>query len=248
MPRPRNDSVASSTIDARQLEGRDDDDRRHHVGQHVAQHHAGHDPPRAWIASTNSRERSDEHLGAQDAGVGDPAGEPDDHDQRRKARAEHGDDADGEQDEREGELGVRDGHDDRVHPAAREAGEDARAPTPADRPRPRRRSRSTSETREPIDHAREHVAPEMVGAEEMRPAVGPLERGRRQPAAQRPGGSGPAARATAPPRRPPPSSATNRPPQSAATARGARATRSHGVSDGHGRVRQWARMRGSRKP
>ena len=43
----------------------------------------------------------------------------------------------------------------------------------------------TSDTLRAVDHAREHVAPEMIGAEQMRSPVGPLERGRRQPAAQR---------------------------------------------------------------
>ena len=126
----------------------------------------------------------DEHLRPQDARVGDPAREADHDDQCREARPQHRDDADREQDEGERELRVGERHDHAV-------GE----PAPVARRDPERRAeraahahrREADDQRDarPVDHPREDVAAEMVGAEEPRAPVRGLPRGRGQAIAER---------------------------------------------------------------
>src|SRR5262249_1513847 len=126
----------------------------------------------------------DEDLGAQNARVADPAAESDDHDQGGKARSKDGDDADGEQDEGKGELGVCHRHDPLFEPPPALArggpgtGAEGAAPDPRRQPAHQRDARAE-------DHPREDVAAEVIGAEEMRTAVRALEGRWLEPDAER---------------------------------------------------------------
>jgi len=182
MPSPRKDSVQHDG--ACQLEGGDHDERGQHVGQDVAQDDAHRRAAERADRLDELARAKHQHLGAEDARVADPAREPDDDDQRREARAQDGDDADREQDEGKCQLRVRHRHDDGIHGAAAVPRREAqrRADEPA-----HEHGREADHERHPraVDHAGEDVATEVVHAEEMRAAVGALQRRRLQAGAQR---------------------------------------------------------------
>src|SRR5215472_4610773 len=150
----------------------------------MAQHDAHHGATEAPDGLHELAAAQHEDLGAQDARIADPAAESDDHHESGKARPEDGDDTDGEEDEWEGELGVRHRHDELVDaPSAiargePEGGADEAAHDHRGQPDHQRDARAEN-------HAREDVTAEVIGAEEMWVAVRALEGGWLEPDAQR---------------------------------------------------------------
>src|SRR5499427_199210 len=145
----------------------DDQDGRHRVGEHVAQDDAR-------VARSQGGRRLDvvellegEHVRADGARVEHPATEREHAHQGERIRPHHGHDGDGEHDDGEGELHVRDPHDDGIalraapardepHHHAHESGNGYRAHGEGER------------DAAAVEEARKDIAAEIVRAEEMR--------------------------------------------------------------------------------
>ncbi len=126
--------------------------------------------PESRAASTKPASRRTLRFGAGDAGI-----EREVHDRGREDDvlhrvAERRHDAHGQHEQRKRHDGVGDAADDAVGPAAEEAGGDAGKPAHQEHQRDRR---DGDEEVEPgrDDHAAEHVAAELIGAEPVRGAT-----------------------------------------------------------------------------
>src|SRR3954447_12005178 len=146
------------------VDHREDQYERDDVRKDVPQHHAA-----VPVAERLRREDvlptlREHRVPARDARVADPAREPDRDEHVEDARPQHRDDRDHQDEEREREEEVDDAHDHRVDPTADVPREEAdRGP---DDQRHARGPEGDQQVDAPaVEDAREHVAPELVGAQ-----------------------------------------------------------------------------------
>src|SRR5713101_4580948 len=164
-------------------EGPEHDGGVHHVGEDVASHDrllraSRHDGQAHEVALPQR-----EDLAPDDARVACPVDSGQDDDDVPHAGAHHGRKEDREGQRRERQPRVRDAHDHLVDPAAEIAGQDAE---------PRADDAGDDDGGEAHDHgharaedeARQHVAPDVVGAEEVRLAAAGLPCGRTEAVAE----------------------------------------------------------------
>ena len=117
------------------------------------------------------------------ARVHDPAGRRQTDDDVAQPEADDGVDGEGQEDEGEGELDVGDAHEDRARPAAEETGQQPQES--ADERGEQHRAEADEERHaRAVEHPREQVAPELVGAEEVARGARRLE-ARREVAPER---------------------------------------------------------------
>ncbi len=165
-PTPRKDSDASVDDHHAEHQRRQHDRRVHHVRQDVPPH------DRPFRTARDDGEADElaflqrQHLAAHHACVACPVDQAQDDDDVPHARADDGGEEDGEGQCRQREPGVGDAHDDLVRPAAEIAREDAQHG--ADHAGEDHRGEA-DDHRDPgaEDQPRQHVASELVGAEQV---------------------------------------------------------------------------------
>src|SRR2546421_7549697 len=158
-------------------EGGQHDGGVHHVGQDVAPHDgalgaAGHDGQTHVVAILER-----EHLAAHHARVARPVDDAEDDDDVHLARPHDGGQEDREGQRRQRQPRVGHAHDDLVHPAPEVTGEDPQHRADHAREDDRGEADHHRDARAE-DQAREHVAPDVVGAEQVRGAAALLPRRR----------------------------------------------------------------------
>src|SRR5262252_5739265 len=107
-----------------------------------------------------------QRLPARQTRIDHPAAYREDEDHVARARAEHARDGDGEEDERKGELHIRDAHRDVVEASREVAGEQPQANADGQRQAHGEEADQERDARA-VDDAGEDVAPELVGSQEI---------------------------------------------------------------------------------